>query len=71
MKILPLRVRLTAKPRRLSGLRGMEAFVASEPPEADAPPYFGTTYLDAQGTRWQELNLHALSQHPAFLSISA
>lgn len=56
---------------RLSGLRGMEAFVASEPPEADAPPYFGTTYLDAQGTRWQELNLHALSQHPAFLSISA
>lgn len=56
---------------RLSGLRGIEAFVASEPPEAEAPSYFGTTYLDSQGTRWQELNLQALSQHPSFLSISA
>lgn len=56
---------------RLSGLRGTDAFVASEPPAEDAPSYFGTTYLDAQGARWQELNLQTLSQHPAFLSISA
>ncbi|MBO9677326.1 MAG: chemotaxis protein CheW [Acidovorax sp.] len=56
---------------RLAGLRGTDAFVASEPPAEDAPPFFGTTYLDAQGTRWQELNLQTLSQHPAFLSISA
>jgi twitching motility protein PilI len=56
---------------RLSGLRGADAFVASEPPAEDAPAYFGTTYLDAQGGRWQELNLQALSQHPVFLSISA
>lgn len=55
----------------LSGLRGMEAFVASEPPEEGAPSYFGTTYLDAQGARWQELDLAALSRHPAFLGISA
>lgn len=56
---------------KLAGLRGAEAFVSSEPAQDDAPPYFGTTYLDSQGTRWQELNLQALSQHPAFLSISA
>ncbi|MDA8454008.1 chemotaxis protein CheW [Acidovorax sp. GBBC 3334] len=56
---------------RLAGLRGTDAFVDSAPPAADAPPYFGTTYLDAEGAPWQELNLQALSQHPAFLSISA
>jgi len=56
---------------RLAGLRGTDAFVSSEPPEEGAPPFFGTNYLDAQGVRWQELNLQALSQHPAFLSISA
>lgn len=56
---------------RLAGLRGTDAFVSSEPPAEDAPAFFGTTYLDPQGTRWQELNLQTLSQHPAFLSISA
>ena len=56
---------------RLMGLRGMDAFVSSEPPVPDAPVFFGTTYLDSSGTRWQELNLQALSQHPAFLSIRA
>lgn len=56
---------------RLMGLRGKEAFVSSEPPAQDAPVFFGTTYLDSSGTRWQELNLQALSQHPAFLSIRA
>ncbi|WCM87530.1 chemotaxis protein CheW [Acidovorax sp. NCPPB 3576] len=56
---------------RLAGLRGTEAFVSSEPPGDDAPPFYGTTYLDSQGVQWQELNLQALSQHPAFLSISA
>ncbi|MGD9772696.1 chemotaxis protein CheW [Diaphorobacter sp.] len=56
---------------RLSGLRGVEAFVDSESPDHEAPSYFSTIYVDAQGTRWQELNLQALSQHPVFLSISA
>jgi len=56
---------------RLIGLRSAQAFVASEPPGDGAPAYFGTTYIDAQGMRWQELNLQALSRHPAFLSISA
>ena len=56
---------------RLAGLRGTDAFVSSEPPPEDAPRFFGTTYIDSDGTRWQELNLQALSQHTAFLSISA
>lgn len=56
---------------RLAGLRSTDAFVASEPPAEDAPAFFGTTYIDSDGTRWQELNLQALSQHTAFLSISA
>ena len=56
---------------RLAGLRGTDAFVTSEPPAEDSPGFFGTTYIDSSGTRWQELNLQILSQHPAFLSISA
>lgn len=56
---------------RLAGLRGTEAFVASEPPSADAPAFFGSTYLDSSGARWQELNLQVLSQDSVFLSISA
>ena len=56
---------------RLAGLRSTEAFVASEAPADDAPAYFGSVYVDSSGARWQELNLQALSQDPAFLSISA
>lgn len=56
---------------RLVGLRAAQAFVASEAPQGEAPAYWGSTYLDAQGARWQELDLQALSQHPAFLSIGA
>ena len=56
---------------RLAGLRGTDAFVASEPPAEDAPLFFGSIYLDSSGARWQELNLQALSQDSVFLSISA
>ena len=56
---------------RLAGLRGTEAFMASENPAEEAPAFYGTVYIDAAGVRWQELNLQILSQHPAFLSISA
>ena len=52
-------------------LRGIDVFVSSDPPAEDAPVFFGKTYLDSSGTRWQELNLQVLSQHPAFLSIRA
>ena len=56
---------------RLAGLRGVQAFVASEPSAQGSPVYFGSAYVDEQGMRWQELDLQALSRHPAFLSISA
>ncbi|MGP1628648.1 MAG: chemotaxis protein CheW [Giesbergeria sp.] len=56
---------------KLAGLRGTEAFVRSELPPGDAPDFFGTTYVEAGGVRWQELNLQVLSQYPDFLSISA
>ena len=42
---------------RLVGLRAAQAFVAAEPPQGEAAAYWGSTYIDAQGTRWQELNL--------------
>lgn len=56
---------------RLAGLRGTDAFVSSESPAEGAPAFLGSTYLDASGARWQELNLQILSQDAAFLSISA
>lgn len=56
---------------RLLGLRTTDAFVASDPPSTDAPPYFSHVFLDHEGGRWQEINLQALSQNPAFLSIGA
>lgn len=56
---------------RLAGLRSLDVFVSSEPPPEDSPAFFGNSYLDAQGIRWQELNLQQLSQDPIFLSISA
>lgn len=56
---------------RLAGLRGTTAFEACEPPPENAPAFFGNVYRDGAGVRWQELDLQALSQNPAFLGISA
>jgi twitching motility protein PilI len=56
---------------RLAGLRNPDGFSSGEPPAADAPPWFGGGYTDANGAFWQEINLQALSQQPQFLSISA
>lgn len=55
----------------LAGLRHVGAFSGSEPPPEGAPPYFGNRYVDADGSRWQEINLQQLSQMSEFLSISA
>lgn len=56
---------------RLVGLRGVEAFTASQPPRTGEPAWFGHAYTDVAGVSWQELNLQALSQQPEFLSIGA
>jgi twitching motility protein PilI len=55
----------------LSGLRGADAFTASQPAAEGAPAYFGNQFFDATGEQWQEINLRTLSQTPQFLSISA
>ncbi|GAB1385848.1 hypothetical protein MASR1M59_09960 [Melaminivora sp.] len=57
--------------QRLAGLRSADAFVSHEPAQPDDPPYLGAIYLDAQGQRWQALDLQALVGHPVFLSISS
>lgn len=54
---------------QLVGLRGQEAFTASEPPAQGAPAYLGRIYLDAEGVRWQELLLENLSRDGGFLAV--
>jgi twitching motility protein PilI len=56
---------------RLAGLRGVEAFTATEPPAVGEPAYIGPRHTDAAGLKWREIDLLALSQYPVFLSISA
>jgi twitching motility protein PilI len=55
----------------LAGLRGSDAFRSTAPAAEDAPAYFGNRFIDSEGGSWQEINLRALTQFPAFLSIGA
>lgn len=55
----------------LAGLRQVDAFKSLEPPPASAPSYWGNLYVEADGTRWQEINLQQLTQLSDFLSIRA
>ncbi len=55
----------------LAGLRNPDAFTAVHAPAAGAPAWFGKAFDDAQGQRWQEINLQTLSQQPRFLLITA
>ena len=56
---------------RLVGLRGVSAFVNATPPEASDLPVFAQRLTDVNGEQWQELNLQALAEWPAFLSVVA
>jgi twitching motility protein PilI len=55
----------------LAGLRGSDGFASSAAAAPGSPDYFGHCFVDAQGQRWQEINLRALAQSPTFLSIGA
>ncbi|MBK9440613.1 MAG: chemotaxis protein CheW [Comamonadaceae bacterium] len=55
----------------LVGLRRPDAFVAIEPAATGVSEHLGRTCLDAEGRRWQELDLRALSQSSRFLNIGA
>ncbi|NVO06436.1 MAG: chemotaxis protein CheW [Rhodoferax sp.] len=58
----------------LAGLRAADAFTPA-PAVADAaqapPAFFGKRLVDAQGSAWQEINVRALAQSAAFLSIGS
>lgn len=56
---------------KLAGLRGADAFVDSCHPNPGSPSWFGQIYIDAAGTRWQEIDLQSLAQDSSFLSISS
>ena len=55
----------------LMGLRRQEAFTGVEPAPAGSPAWFGHRLMDTHGQAWQEIDLYALSQTAAFLSIGA
>jgi len=55
----------------LQGLRASASWAGSEAPPPDAPPFFGPVYADAQGEKWQELQLQRLAQSADFLDIRA
>ena len=54
----------------LLGLRSDSDFAQVEPASPLAPPYLGQRFTDADGALWQEVDLRALAQAPAFLTIS-
>ena len=56
---------------RLIGLRSVDSFIDSGPAGDLAPGYFGSSYTDADGAHWQEINLQLLSQQPQFLNVNA
>ncbi len=57
---------------RLAGLRNSEQLRADDAAETVARPDFaGALWRDAQGRRWQALDLAALARHEQFLSIVA
>jgi len=56
---------------RLAGLRSADQLTAEPPSDQPRPAFAGNTWLDADGRRWQELDLAALARHEQFLAISA
>ncbi len=56
---------------RLAGLR-QAAQLTAEPSDGAARPAFaGTVFRDADGRRWQEIDLDALARYDPFLAIAA
>jgi len=55
----------------LMGLRRPESFTSTLPAPPDSPPWLTQRFLDSENRQWQEIDLYALSQTPAFLSIGA
>ena len=56
---------------KLVGLRGINMFVSAVPRAATDMPVLAQRLTDTNGVQWQELNLQALAEWPAFLSVVA
>mgnify|MGYP001225616654 CR=1 FL=1 len=56
---------------RFIGLRGTQDFSGDEEPVPGAAAWIGACRLDAQGERWQIIDLQTLARDAAFLNISA
>lgn len=56
---------------KLAGLRSPEAFTDFFEKAPESPDFFGHSYVDSSGIRWQEINLQLLAQQAHFLTISA
>ena len=50
------------------GLRNL-AELATAPPDANAPAWYGQRWVDAEGGTWQEIELARLVVDPAFLHV--
>lgn len=55
---------------RFIGLRGTQDFTSDEEPTPGSAAWVGACRLDAQGSRWQIIDLQALARDAAFLNIS-
>ncbi len=53
---------------RVIGLRNL-AELAPAAPAAEAPPWYGQRWMDADGVAWQEIDLARLARDPAFLQV--
>jgi twitching motility protein PilI len=56
---------------RLAGLRSATQLVAEPADEEPRPSFAGAVYRDADGRRWQELDVAALARNEQFLAIAA
>lgn len=56
---------------RLAGLRSAAQMVAEPSPAEPRPRFAGPLMADADGRRWQVLDLAALARHEPFLAIAA
>jgi len=56
---------------RLAGLRNAGDITAEPGDAADRPDFAGAVYRDAQGRRWQEIDLAVLARNEQFLAIAA
>ncbi|MCU0969161.1 MAG: chemotaxis protein CheW [Rubrivivax sp.] len=56
---------------RLAGLRGAEALTPEAPGDTARPRFARAVWRDAEGRRWEEIDLAALAAHEQFLAIAA